>query len=453
MTERNGRQPAEFSLQKVRIYPVTRIGGRGDIEVIYTPHQQVAEARFRALEARRFELAVLGLPAVRAPQVMARICGTCGPFHQLASCMAIEAATGSETPPPATWLRELLCWLLLVSSHAATMAFAALPDFALPMSDAAVKNVTGLYMVDQDSVQRLSEAMRSVNDALHLLGGNPMRPAVIVPGGVACLPEASQLEKARALIAGCEDGLRETVRFVEMLTRRESMVFEDTDRLQGHYLASSRAGNATLIAEEVTAGSFDGGEEVVMDTEGFGASVEERPVEWSHLVPLAVKGFEPALVGPLARLNVGIGEDAPLARLEQERALEQWGHPLASEHLFLMSLAIEALWGWERAVTLLAEGAPAGKPCAALQQGPGDGFAVLDSPRGLLGHHLKLDGAGRVSSYRVMSPLQFNYQLLNSHLTGVARNTVRGLDISPGAAARLQLVVRSFNPCVPCGSH
>ena len=72
----------EFSGQKVRLYPVTRIQGRADIEVLFTPQQGVREARFRALESRGIQSLVRGMPALRAPQLLSRICGTCGPFHQ-----------------------------------------------------------------------------------------------------------------------------------------------------------------------------------------------------------------------------------------------------------------------------------------------------------------------------------------------------------------------------------
>jgi coenzyme F420-reducing hydrogenase alpha subunit len=444
----------DFSGQKVRLYPVTRIQGRADIEVLFTPHQKVREARFRALESRGFESLVRGLPALRAPQVLSRICGTCGLFHQLSSCMAIEAACGVEVPEEASALRELMGWLALTASHVMTMNFMVLPDFALPMSDAGVKNITGIYMVDQESVGRLTRTLTSVNDALRLLGGSQTRPPAIVPGGVSRLPGQDELEKASELIAGCEDDLRETIRLAEMLTRRESRMMETGSPLPGYYMASTRGGSPTLIGDEVTAAPFAGGDEVTMDMQGFLASIEERPVPWSYLVPLAVEDLEPALVGPLARVNLSFGEDTPQAHLECSRTTEQWGHPLDREYFFLVAIALEAIWGWEKARNLLADlPAEGGKPSAPVQLAQTDGFAVVESPRGTLAHIVSIDAAGLVEDYHVFSPLQFNHFSMNSHLSSVAAETVRGIDISDPAAARLQLAVRSFNPCVACGTH
>jgi coenzyme F420-reducing hydrogenase alpha subunit len=440
--------------QKVRLYPVTRIEGRGDIEVLFTPDQRVMEARFRGLEYRGMESLVEGLPVLRAPQVLSRTCGTCGSFHQLASCMAIEAVCGTEITPEATAFRELLGWLLLTASHLETIAFLALPDFALPMSDAAVKNITGLYMIDQESVTRLSSTLTAVNEAIHVLAGNHCRPAVIVPGGVSSLPDDDAVERAAELLAGCEDELRETMRLAEMLTRRESRIMETGTPLSGYYMASTSGGRPALVGEEIVIAPFAGGEGVTMDIESFIEGVEERPVAWSHLVPLAVSGFEPVMVGPLARLNLCFGEDTPIAELECRRVAEQWEHPLDGESFFLLALACEAIWGWEKARNIVAGDQPGGsRPCTAVQVRASVGCAVVDSPRGVLAHELSIDESGRVESCRIMSPLQFNYLLMNDHLTRIASKNVRGIEIGEAIAGRLQLAVRSFNPCVPCGTH
>ena len=444
----------EFSGQKVRLYPVTRIQGRADIELSFTPDQEVRAVRFRALEKRGMEGLVTRLPVMRAPAVMSRVCGTCGPFHQLASCMAIEDALGVEVSAEAVWFRELTSWLNLTVSHLTTIMYHALPDFALPTSDAAVKNIAGIYMVDQEYVSRLSHALTSISEALFALVGNSLRPAVAVPGGVSTIPDEAALQSASELLKACDDDLRETMRLAEMLTRRESKMMEAESRLPGYYMCSAAGGRAALLGDEVAAGAFSGGNAITLDPEAFLAAIEERPVPWSYLVPLAVRGLEPAMVGPLARLNVGFGEDTPVADLECRRAVEQWGHPLSSEFFYMLALSLESIWAWEKARGLLSLGPPSGgEPCETVQPGAGQGVAILDSPRGILAHAVSIDEKGLVDSYHVMSPLQFNYLMINEHLTSLAERTVHGIDISDAEASRLQMAVRSFNPCVPCGTH
>ncbi|HEY5492985.1 MAG TPA: nickel-dependent hydrogenase large subunit [Candidatus Anoxymicrobiaceae bacterium] len=439
--------------QKVRIYPVTRIQGRADIEVLFDPHHNVAEARFRALDYRGTDRMAVGMPALRVPQVLSTACGVCGPFHKLASCMAVESACGTQVPAAAGSLRELICWLLLASSHLATITYCALPDFALPTSDAAVKNVKGIYMVDQEFVSRLSHAMTSIYDALDIIAGNRFRVPVLLPGGVSRLPAASEIEAAGALLSSCEDELRETVRLAEMLTRRESRMMETGTPLPGSYMCSVTDGLASLIGTEVAAATFAGGEPAAMSFDEFLSSVQEDENDWTFVKPLTVKGLDCQLVGPLARVNMGFGDDTPLVVMERARLLEQWEHPLDSEFFFLMTLALEAVWAWEKAKKLLSSASPDGECWTRLAPAEGGGHAVIDSPRGLLVHQVELDAGGAVTDYRVYSPLQFNYRTINEHLTSVAARTVGGIDIGESAAARLQLAVRSFNPCVPCGTH
>jgi len=443
-------------VQKVRLYPVTRIEGRGDIEILFTPDQKVIEARFRGLDNRGLEKLVQGLPALRAPTVLARACGTCGTFHQLAACRALEAACGVEVPEAAGTFRELVCWLLLTASHLQTIAYLALPDFALPTSDAAVKNITGIYMVDQETIARLFAAMNAVNESVQCLAGNHFRPAVIVPGGVSAFPGRSERDLALELLEGCSSDLRETMRLAEMLTRRESRIMETGAPLTGHYMASTVEGIPELIGDEISISPFGGGETETVDPVAFIDSVEEHPVPWSGVVPLKVAGVDSTMVGPLARLNHGFGDDTPAAQLESMRCFEQWERPLDRESFFLVALACEAIRGLEKARGLtgeLREVSASEKPCAEIEPAAGAGSAVVESPRGLIAHVLEVDDAGRIGSCRIMSPLQFNYTLMNRHLTNVARKNVRGIEVVDADAARLQFAVRSFNPCVPCGTH
>ncbi|PKQ28652.1 MAG: hypothetical protein CVT63_01695 [Candidatus Anoxymicrobium japonicum] len=440
--------------EKIRLYPVTRIQGRADIEILFTPQQVVAEARFRALETRGIERMVVGKPALRVPQILARTCGACGPFHQLASAMAIESACGVEVPEDATSHRETLCWLFLAATQIKTMIFQILPDFALPMSDAAVKNITGIYMVDQESVSRLSSVLVSIDKALEELSRNRFHPGAIVVGGVSGLPDQAAVDRALELLDGCADNLHESMRLAEMLTRRESKMVKSDVSLEGFYMTTTDAGRPAILGNEITCAPFAGGEESTMEFKEFLASIEERPVPWFYLKPLAVTGFEPCMVGSLARVNVGFGPDTPVAELECDRVLEQWGHPLDREHFLLAALALEAIWGWEKAKNLLAEGAAdAREACAGARLSASNGFAVLDSPGGVLAHAVSLGSDGAVSSYKIMSPLQFNGILMNSYLSRVAGETVMGIEVSDAAASRLARAVRSFNPCVPCGTH
>jgi F420-non-reducing hydrogenase large subunit len=452
-TEAAMQDNAELGGERVRVHPLTRIQGHADIEIQLTPDGKVIEARFRALEFRGFEEMATGIAAFRAPSLLSRICGSCGPFHQLAACMAIEDAAHATVPRSAIWFRELLSFLCLGLSHILNCTYMTLPDFALPTSDAAVRNVIGIYAIEQEMIQNLSAVQVAFADSLALFAGLPIHPAVVVPGGVSYLPDWTACSKVGEAMAGCEHNLRETLRLVELLTKRSAQMMETETSLKGYYMASTKGENPALLGEVVTCAEFDEGEPWDLDYGELYESIEERPVPWSYLVPVAVSEIEPLIVGPLARVNLGFDTETPWAELECTRIHEHWGHPLDMSLLFLMSMTLEMIWAYEKVCLLLEQRPRHGEACTVPDLTEGDGMAVIDGPRGTLVHKVWLDSDGVVARYKVISPLQFSSLLLNRHLTEVARRLVTGLEISEEAAQRLQLSVRAFTPCVQCGTH
>ena len=440
--------------QKVRLYPVTRIQGRADIEVVFTPDHEVSEARFRALEVRGLDRLVVGMPAPRVPQVLSRICGSCGPFHQLASCMALENAAGAVVPPAAGTVRELLCWLWLAHSHLLSVIYTVLPDLALPMSDMAVRNITGIYMIEQEAVSRLFRIQAAFAEALGIVAGTLVHPALVVPGGVSSIPDAGALSHTAELLEECEDDLRETLRLLVMLIQRHAKMMYTGTTLAGHCMAVTVEGVPFPLGDEVTVKPFGEGEPVVLNHRQLLDGMVEAPVEWSYLVPASLQGADHLLTGPLSRMNMGYGPDTRWADLECNRCVEQWGRPLDREFLAYMALMLEVIRAWEKSRLLLEEWSPAGGvACTAPEYSAASGVSVVDSPRGVILHSVSVDGSGIVESYKVVSPLQFNCSMMNVHLSGVAREVVTGIEITDDVAQRLQLAVRAFNPCVPCGTH
>jgi len=449
----NTIMPDEFDAEKLRIYPVTRIDGRADIEVLFASDGKVSGARFRGLEVRGLEHLVHGLPALRAPQVVSRACGACGPFHQLASCMALEKAADCVVPEQAARLREAVCWLNYGADHLMNITYHELPDYALPMSAVAVRNVTGMYMVQQEAIAGLTGAICAFRDAASALAGMPVHPSAIVPGGVASMPDERAVERAVEALKSFEGDIREAIRLSEMLMKRDAKVM-DSFPMQGSMAVLTSGGDPSPIGDTVTMKAFASPSDTVeMTPDDFYSSIVKEPVTWSYLVPVAAGDSRPLLVGPLARLNTGFVVDTPLARLESDRVREQWGEVLDRPLFNFMALMIEAARAWEKSISLLSEGPFVGEGAARIELSGSTGMAIVDSPRGLLLHKLKLGKGSTISSYEIISPLQFNHDMLNESLSKGALEAVDGLDMDDAISGRLELLVRSFNPCVPCGTH
>lgn len=140
---------------------------------------------------------------------------------------------------------------------------------------------------------------------------------------------------------------------------------------------------------------------------------------------------QPAETGALARLQDDplVGSAAPTA----PTAPPAPSRPLARHVARLRELA------------LLLEGRL--QPGAgALALAPGSGVAWVDNARGLLVHHVQLEG-NRVHLYRIVAPTEWNF-----HPQGALAAALAGATAADAAAARQWAlrVVHSLDPCVNC---
>lgn len=82
----------------------------------------------------------------------------------------------------------------------------------------------------------------------------------------------------------------------------------------------------------------------------------------------------------------------------------------------------------------------------ALQVAAGEGLAWAEMARGLLAHHVVLDGAAaRVAAYRVLAPTEWNF-----HAEGAVAAALEGLGPALGDAApgRIAALMAAYDPCV-----
>jgi methanophenazine hydrogenase, large subunit len=90
------------------------------------------------------------------------------------------------------------------------------------------------------------------------------------------------------------------------------------------------------------------------------------------------------------------------------------------------------------------------------------GICLMEAPRGMLGHWIKVDNNGRIAGYQIVSPTTWNasprdgetkYGPMELSTIGI-KTTPRGN--MPGSEAdplSLYHIIRSFDPCVSCAVH
>lgn len=132
-------------------------------------------------------------------------------------------------------------------------------------------------------------------------------------------------------------------------------------------------------------------------------------------------------------------ETGALARLQGDPLLGSAAPPAPSR---LLARHVARL----RELALLLEGRL--QPgLGALALAPGSGVAWVDTRRGLLVHHVQLDGE-RVRLYRIVAPTEWNFHPQGALANALQDAPAAGVDAARQHALRL---INSLDPCVSCG--
>ena len=110
----------------------------------------------------------------------------------------------------------------------------------------------------------------------------------------------------------------------------------------------------------------------------------------------------------------------------------------------VVRLALPAVPGSEP-----ARGGPGWLGAGALALAPGEAIAWVEMARGLLIHHVQLDGRGdaaRVAACHVIAPTEWNF-----HPDGAVARALESLPVQPANEGRRRLgaVMAAYDPCVP----
>ncbi|WP_287153564.1 nickel-dependent hydrogenase large subunit [Candidatus Solincola tengchongensis] len=431
------------------IRPLTRIYGNAALRV-ESEEGATPRARFSAFGYRGFELMARGAHVDNLVPMVSRICGPDSLFHQAAACMAAEEALGVQVPPAARTLRELALWAQLFERHAVSLALHSLPDLLFPASDPGLRNLVSIYRVDEEVVRRLLSLKSLGTAVLREVGGRQVHGFNFRPGGaIRDLRPESRESLAERLRSG-EALLLETARLVKLLLRRSEERVRTAGSIDGSYLAMRHPRGVEIGEGEpalFVTGEEGGEPRPVVD---LGSRLREEPSAHGHVVYASLEGAGELRVGPLARLNVNGSYGTPRADDELVEVKETWGFPVRYPMVAHALRMLEMIHAWEKMLALLS-GPAEGPLGGGLSVGAGKARAYLEAPEGALVYGLELGEDGLVRDLSIISPLQFNLRSLERSLAEAYAATVReGVEKT---ADVLQMVVRAYAPCVPCGVH
>jgi F420-non-reducing hydrogenase large subunit len=434
------------------IDPVTRINGSAVVRVSLDEGGNPRDVRFQAFGYRGFEQIARGAHVDNLLPIVSRICGGDSLFHQIAAAAAVEKALNASLPEEARRLRELAMWGQLFERHAVSLTVHSLPDLLFPSSDPGLRNIISINRVDEEVVKRVM-ALKSLGTlVLREVGGRAVHPVNFVPGGaVYNIAE----ERRRALMEKLEEArpeLVETGHLVKLLLRRNEEAVNTLGTAGTSYLSLKGEEGVVLLGSTLVAVDAGGEALGTFDPEEAAGRVTESNSPHSHVRNAELSEVGEVRVGPLARLNINRCYGTPLADEELEEVKSQWGFPLHQSMISHAARILEMIHAWERMTEILSQ--PAGENMRQeLSLTAGRGVGVVEAPEGLLIYALVLDEEGLVRELNVTAPLQFNLRALERSLEESARNVLVGTEAGERATNLLEMVIRAYAPCIPCGVH
>ena len=416
----------------VSVRHLTRVEGHGNI-VVDVHDGVLTRCDLEIVEAPRFfEVLLKGRPADEAARIACRICGICSVGHATASIHAVEDALGIRPGPKLRILRRLNMAGEWLQSHVLHLGFLVAPD-AL-----GAGSVVPLAASHPDLVKGALRLKGLANEICMTVSGRHVMPISYHPGWMGHWPEPAELEALRRRLDGAAADLDAMVDLFASVKWPEI-------RRPAEHVAVVEPGAYPMMGGDLhsTAGRMT-------PPAAYASVLQEFVVD--HSAAKHVRGPSgPIRVGALARVSLAADRLHPRAAA----ALARLGLSPDSANPFdnIAAQVVESVQAHAEAAAaveaLLADPAPEG-PAAPARTG-GEGFGIVEVPRGTLVHHYEIAADGRIARADCIIPTAQNLASIEADMRVLVPTLLaRPQDELTHA---LEMLVRAYDPCISCAVH
>lgn len=425
-------QPEDNPARSVRVPILTRVEGEGGL-LVRLDGERIRDVELSIYEPPRlFEALLRGRPLGDAPDITARICGICPVAYQMTAVQALENALGIEVPPAIAALRRLLYCGEWIESHALHIHLLHAPDFF------GLDSGIELAQRFPEEVKRGLQLKKFGNRLLEILGGRAIHPINVMVGGFYRLPRREQLA---CLVPEFENCLRlaiETAKWVASFPQPDFAV-------DVNVVAMVHESEYPITHGDIA--SSDGLRLAASDYEQHFA--EEQVAHSTALHSYRMPARETYLVGPLARMRLNASRLSPAARQIADEI--GWDATCLSPYRAIVARALEVVHAFEEALDHLRQYDPPKEPHVPFKFVAGEGAAVTEAPRGLLYHHYRVDGSGRIESAKIVPPTSQNQAQIEADIRQLLPSILHSGDRH--IALECEKLIRCYDPCISCSTH
>jgi sulfhydrogenase subunit alpha len=410
---------------------LTKLEGHAKLNVemdgdrVKKTHLEVYEA------SRYFETLLLGRDFREAPIITQKICGICSVVHTLTSIKAVEDAIGFAPTEQTIDLRKLLLYASTIHSHTAHLFFFALPDYL------GFEDVIELSKKKHEYIHLALDLQKLASDIVKLLGGRALHPVTPTVGGFHSVPDKKTIEN-----------VRKNLESIKKLSLKVAKIFSGIElpELEARCRHISLKSNKEYALYDGIIASNDG---LLFRPRDYMKNLLEDVVEYSNAKHAKLRGRS-YMTGSLPRVNASwerLSRDARSV-LRNARLRPPIINPFANN----IAQAIEMVHFADASLALLEKHGQ-GMKHEHFEARPkeGEGVGVCEAPRGLLFHHYKIGGDGRVKFANVITPTSQNAARMEDDIALF----LPSISKKPAAKVKLllEMLIRAYDPCFSCSAH
>jgi F420-non-reducing hydrogenase large subunit len=154
----------------------------------------------------------------------------------------------------------------------------------------------------------------------------------------------------------------------------------------------------------------------------------------------------------LARVNLIEEMGTPAADRYISRFHGAFGQPAHAIMLFDLARGIELVYAIERAMEILEEPLDNEDPSVPYSLRDGEGYGLVEAPRGPLIHHYEVEN-GMIARAEFVIPTVHNMLAIERALRVAAERYITPGEVKLELERAVGRVVRAFDPCIACATH
>ncbi len=421
----------------INVHHVTRIEGHGNI-VLNAASGKIEKLEWQVPEAPRFfEAMVRGRSYEDIQTIVTRICGICSITHSLASTKAVENAMGITVSEQADKVRILMHYSEQLQSHVLHVGYLAAPDFF------GVPSVVPLVAMAPDAVKTIIGLHRLANDWSDLIAGRTTHPVTLKPGGLTKFPTEKEL---RAL----QDRLKKSLPDLKVVAEVVLSVAGNIPKFQRptEYVALKQTNppTYTFYHGDITSTDYDGTVAIndwkTVANEYVSDQSTAKWTKWHR------KSYA---VGALARFNNNAEHLSPTAKAVAKMFGLEKGN--CNPYMNTVAQLIEAVHVVEVSIQMIDELLTRGIKPETVKVGPKAGKAsgCVEAPRGILFHEYEFDRKGNCVGADICIPTNQNHASIQEDFEALVPQILD--EPEDKIRLKLEMLVRSYDPCVSCSTH